>query len=406
MRRIEHRGMEAPATRSKGKHTRMITSSLTQTKALMMSALRSDTPIHLIGAPGIGKTEITHQVGSLWSAYCKADRPVIPCILSQMDMADVGGIPVPDPVTGRVLRLPMGPIRRASEAPCILFLDEYLNAHPALQGASLTLILERWAGDFKLHPETRLILASNPVALSAGGHEQTLPSLGRMRQINVEPTIDEVRTFMRTIGEDTPTGVKAGAQTRAQVLRDLGWDLSATLGADPGLLQNTPPPSAATSGESWACGRNYVRAFGALADLFTEGGCVHPANGPLDPLVVATLAGDIGETQAHALIAMWRTRNKLPTKEEIIADPKGSKLPTDSASGVAAIGLLANVGRTDACAGWIYASRLSDEIKVASARALFPMMLDNKNARYMEANKIKIGLLASISSSISQGGFI
>ncbi len=381
-----------------------VSCNLAQTKALMIASLEADQPIHLIGAPGIGKTELTHQVGAEWEKISGMARPVIPCILSQMDLADVGGIPVPDPVTGRVLRLPMGPIRRASEAPSILFLDEYLNAHPALQGASLTLILERWAGDFRLHPDTRIILASNPIAMSAGGHDQSLPSLGRMTTINVEPAIDEFRVWVRSLGSDTPQGAKI--QTRDQILRDLAWDLSATLGADPGLIQMMPPAASATSGESWGAPRNYVRALKLLSQLFASG-TVHPANGDLSPLVLAGLAGNIGETLSHALIAMWRCRNKLPTKEEIMADPEGCKLPapSDSAANIAAIGLLANVGRSDACAGWLYAGRLNDEIKVASARALFPMMLDPKSPRYLKANKLKISLLASISGAMS-GNFV
>lgn len=384
-----------------------VTCNLTDTRKLMLASLEADQPIHLIGAPGIGKTEITHAVGQEWAKITGLDRPVIPCILSQMDMADVGGIPVPDPTTGRVLRLPMGPIRRASEAPSILFLDEYLNAHPALQGASLTLILERWAGDFRLHPDTRIILASNPIAMSAGGHDQTLPSLGRMTTINVEPTIDEFRLWVRSLGRDPENQGNGPIVTRETILRDLAWDLSATLGADPKFLEITPPAASSTSGESWGAPRNYVRALKLLSQLFATG-TTHPANGDLSPLVLAALAGNIGEAMAHALVAMWRCRNKLPTKEEIVADPENCKLPnpTDSAANIAAIGLLANVGRTDACAGWLYAGRLNDEIKVASARALFPMMLDPKSPRYMKANKLKISLLASISGAMSQGGFV
>src|SRR5262245_46469619 len=102
--------------------------------------------VFLHGKPGIGKTEITHQVGA------KLGWKVIEFHASLREPVDVRGVPHTDPVTKTTVwyvpdELPR--VERDGEFG-ILFLDEFNQASPQMQSALGGLVLYGTIGDYHL----------------------------------------------------------------------------------------------------------------------------------------------------------------------------------------------------------------------------------------------------------------
>lgn len=354
-----------------------VTLSLTQTIAMVRASLASNTPLHLIGAPGIGKTEILGTIAR------EMGVPLYSLILSQCDPSDLGGIPVPS--DGAILRLPIGPVREAGRAPGILFLDEYLQTGPALQGSSLTLINERRAGDYTLHPDTRIVLASNPVDQGASGQDLAPPALNRVTHVRVRPTLAEVQAYLLALGADGSS------------LQALATGYSAMLGASPNLLQVEPPAGIAVSQVPWASPRAIVRALRLLASLIDAG---EPEGGDL---AAASLEGNLGPDTASAYMALVRLKGRLPSVDEIERDPKGARLPDALDVGIASLSVLAQLAQRDASAAWIYADRLAgfdgaDEIRIAAGRAMLRHPVAPKSRHAADANRARARVLGTVGS--------
>lgn len=321
--------------------------NLTEMRALILAALNANTPINLIGAPGIGKTEIVGAIAQSMGI------PLYSLILSQIDPSDIGGIPVP--TNGAIVRMPIGPIRDAGQVPGILFLDEASQASPAIQGGALTLINERRAGDFRLHPDTRIVLGMNPPDSAANGNELAPPFQNRIIHVEVCPELSEVQAYLFALGAE------------GSALRTLASDYAATLESSPRLLQVDPPSGVASSGQRWASPRMIVRGLTMCAQLDSD-----------SQLFGIALSGAIGEESAGAYLAIRKVRDRLPKATDILNDPKNSKVPgpDDVDACVASLGVLAEVAQKDVSAGWVWADRMQNpEIQIAAGKTLlrFPM---------------------------------
>jgi hypothetical protein len=103
-------------------------------------------PVMLSGAPGLGKSQIVHQIAA------KLGIPVKDIRASRLDPVDLHGIPVPDLKAGRTIWLTpaMLPDEKRDGKRGILFLDELPDASDAMQKALYGLVLERRLGDYKL----------------------------------------------------------------------------------------------------------------------------------------------------------------------------------------------------------------------------------------------------------------
>lgn len=327
--------------------------NLAGARALVEASFKANTNIELIGAPGIGKTSIVNALGA------KLGVSVESLILSQCDQSDVGGIPVP--IGDQLSRLPVGPIKRASERGSVLFLDEFGNAHSAIKGAALTLLQERYAGDTRLHPDTRIVLASNPTDQAEGGHEYGAPTIGRLTRVHVVPDLAEVSAYFETLGAGSTFGAWA-------------LDFALTLAREPRLLQIDPPPGSVRAGRAWGSPRAWERAL-RLVSALIEAGYSEDSD-----LVRAAFAGNVSEETGGSFLAIREVRKFLPSIEEIIADPTQARLPADLAQESACVGLLPHVGAKSSEAVWIYASRLSAEMQTVVYRGIMRFQLDRKSA--------------------------
>lgn len=357
-------------------------------RKLIEASIASNTPMEAIGAPGIGKTAITREATD---PYVRRISGVFrSLVLSQCDQSDVGGIPVPaSGVAGgpidRVLRMPVGPIKDLSTRGGVLFLDEFGNAHSAIKGSALTLLQERYAGDTQLHPDARIILASNPMDQSEGGHDYGAPTIGRLSRFLVVPDLSEVQSFFATLG------------TPGSTLEAWARDLAATWGVEPRLLQVDPPAGSVRAGRGWGSPRAWHRALMLACALIDAG------EDPQGELVFAALSGNVSEETGGSFLAIQKVRKDLPSDLEIATDPAGAKLPATPEQEIACVGLLQHVGLKSPESAWIYADRLSEEIQVVAYRGLMRFVL-NRGASKSKLINAAIAAQSRIIGRSSKGG--
>ena len=334
----------------------MDTLNFKDTQALVTAAIKARTPIYVEGPPGVGKTAMASAIAR------ELGRPLDVLILSQCDPTDVGGFPVVQP-SGVVARYPLGAIKRACDRASVLFLDEATCAPPAVQATALRGVNEREFGDCQLHPDTAIILAGNPVDQAAGGAELSLPMLNRITKIKIQPDLREIQDYLYNLGDEGST------------LRSEAVSYAATLENAPDLLAINPPAGAQSAGRPWASPRSIERSMRLCAQLLDDG------VGRDSKLYAAALAGNLGEDTAGAFLSIYRLRANLPSIKEVKADPTAARLPGDLQTGIAVLGILAQVAQSDAPAAWVYADRLADgEIKVASFRILVRLPFEAKGA--------------------------
>lgn len=353
------------------------TLNLTQAAKALKYSLVSNQPINLIGPPGIGKTAIVA------AAIEGLDMSLLTFILSLCDPTDIGGMPVVG--VKCVNRIPFEALKMACDAPHALFFDELTCAPPPVQAASLRVILERYVGDYKLHPGTRIIAASNPPDQAAGGYEQSLPLLSRLTQIKVLPTVEEVQNYFFQLGSEGST------------LRTLAVDFAATLEMAPDLLALEPPSGTVASGKPWGNPRSYERGLKVCASAIDGG------ESDTSPIFAACLSGNVGDDAAAGFMTIRKIRDQLPSKKEIEANPMSAKLPQDVNSAIAVLGVLAQVCQTDPCPANIYADRLQHEVRMAATRSLgrYKMSDYTKSPYYKEGIAARNRLLQTLGKAMN-----
>lgn len=338
--------------------------TLGQATAFIRAAWESDprTPPLVLGPPGIGKTEavkdlcvgVRGQNGQLLPG--QVDRVLCPLEIGHCADEDVAGIPVRDATTGAVLRLPIGPLRVASERPAVFFGDEVSRAGPQKQGTLLTVANEGRAGDFVLHADTRCVFAANGIE-SAGSHQIIDTLINRCPTIEVRGDPEEVREYMRN---------RVGAP--GSPLNMLAIDYAATSTRAGHLIQCEPPAGAAESGAPWASPRAIVKAL----KLF----CAGLEAGLTGDVLFATLASLVGKEVAGAWLAIRKVRDRVPSADEIEKNPLQAKVPdaADVDAHVGLLGVVAMVGAgkpTAADSAWLYTSRIqSNDFRAATTRQI------------------------------------
>jgi len=333
-------------------------------------------PPLLLGPPGIGKTAMMQTCcvaardaqGNIMPG--QVDRGIEPLEIATCADEDVAGIPVRDAATGAVLRLPIGPLRIASERPTIFFGDELSRASTQKQGVLLTVANEGRAGDFKLHKDTRVAFAANGLD-SNGAHQIIDTMINRCAVVEVRADSVEVRGLMVSL---------LGAPGSS--LNMLAVDYAATAERAGNLIQCEPPAGAAETGAPWASPR---AIFKALCNFD-----VGLRNGRTGDELFAKLAASIGKEVAGAWLAIRKVRDRVPTADEIERQPLLAKVPDvgDVDAHVGLLGVVAMVGAGKpgaADSAWLYTSRIqSSDFRAATTRQILkyaPVTKDGLAAR-------------------------
>lgn len=158
-------------------------------KRSIKSAFRSQRPVFLWGPPGIGKSDIIHQIGEELGAY------VIDVRLSLWEPTDIKGIPYYNAKQNSMTwatpaELPSKEL--AAKYPfVILFLDEMNSAAQSVQAAAYQLILNRKVGMYELPENVLIVAAGNREADKGVTYRMPSPLANRFSHLEMKVDFDD-----------------------------------------------------------------------------------------------------------------------------------------------------------------------------------------------------------------------
>ena len=208
---------------------------------------------------------------------------------------------------------------------------------------------------YKLHPETRIVLAGNKLSDNAVATKMSSALKSRMTWINVEINKKEFLQFV----ED---GVVRGE-----------WDprVAAFLNFRPELINNFDPKKEV---ETYACGRTWgflsKELQAGLLDLGQD-------------IYIPAIAGTIGESAAAEFNGFLQIMNSLPSLAQIEKDPLNAPLPSENGAKYALGAFLADkVNKLNVDAVVDYLERIDEkDLMVLAYRMIlgrYPQLATNK----------------------------
>jgi len=158
-------------------------------KVSINHAISKQRPVFLWGPPGIGKSDIVHQIAEDINAY------VIDVRLSLWDPTDIKGIPYFDSNQNKMQWAPPSelPDQVLSEKHdrIILFFDEMNSAPPAVMAAAYQLILNRRVGTYELPDNVQIIAAGNRESDNGVSYRMPAPLSNRFIHIELGVNFDD-----------------------------------------------------------------------------------------------------------------------------------------------------------------------------------------------------------------------
>ena len=165
------------------------TISPNKAKSRIQHAMKKMRPVFIWGPPGIGKSDIVHQIGVQEDAY------VIDVRLSLWEPTDIKGIPYYAANDNKMVwaapaELPDDAMAKKHKK-IILFLDEMNSAAPAVQAAAYQLILNRRIGQYKLPDNVYIIAAGNREADKGVTYRMPAPLANRFVHLELAVDFDD-----------------------------------------------------------------------------------------------------------------------------------------------------------------------------------------------------------------------
>ena len=158
-------------------------------KSSIKHALLKKRPIFLWGPPGIGKSDIVHQIADTINAH------VIDIRLSLWEPTDIKGIPYFDSNANKMVWAPPVELPDAELAAqhenIVLFLDEMNSAAPAVQAAAYQLILNRKVGTYHLPENVMIVAAGNREADIGVTYRMPAPLANRFVHLEMTVSFDD-----------------------------------------------------------------------------------------------------------------------------------------------------------------------------------------------------------------------
>ena len=274
-------------------------------------AVQANTPILLIGEPGVAKTGLVHGIAR------SLGWPCVEKIASMHDPTDFSGLPHMGKDGVELLAFKWArelSAEKIGNRPAIVFLDELNLAQHSTMAAAFKLIHEGRVGDTQLGPRVARVAAMNPAEIS--NVPQILPALGnRFCQLNWVMT-PEYWINATLAGYPDP-----------QVPRlPEDWENNVPLSSAmvTGFVQanqqqaHARPDNEANWAKPWPSFRTWTMAFRLLAAC--------QAIGVGDGIEAGLVEGCVGSGAAMAFMA-YRREMKLPNPEDVLKNPTKTKYP-------------------------------------------------------------------------------
>jgi hypothetical protein len=163
------------------------TVSISGAKAALRHAFKKQRPLFIWGPPGIGKSDLVHQLGDEME-----NCHVIDVRLSLWEPTDIKGIPYFNSNDNTMSWAPPVELPNMALASnyktIILFLDEMNSAPPSVQAAAYQLILNRKVGTYELPDNVIIVAAGNREADKGVTYRMPAPLANRF--VHMELRVD------------------------------------------------------------------------------------------------------------------------------------------------------------------------------------------------------------------------
>jgi dynein-related subfamily AAA family protein len=154
----------------------------TETASALQTCIESQQPACLWGSPGIGKSQIVHQLARSLNMLVRDVRAVL------LDPVDLRGLPH---VNGDNRAHWAIPEFLPRDGRGILFLDELNRAPQLVQNACFQLVLDRQLGEYILPPDWQVVAACNRESDGGGITKMSSALCNRFIHLDCEPDLDD-----------------------------------------------------------------------------------------------------------------------------------------------------------------------------------------------------------------------
>lgn len=248
---------------------------------LKISAVRRKRPVFLWGPPGIGKSELVHDIGDEMNAW------VIDLRMALLDPTDLRGIGFYNPQTNTMDWAPPVDLPTHEQASkykhVILFLDEMNSAPPSVQAAAYQLILNRRIGQYKLPDNVVIIAAGNRETDKGVTYRMPAPLTNRF--VHFEMRVDYDSWLNWAIQHNIHSDVIGYLSQHKMDLFDFAPN---------------------SSSRSFATPRSWTFVSEILGESMS------------DKQIVDIISGTVGEGIAHKFIGHRKWSGQLPTASDVV----------------------------------------------------------------------------------------
>lgn len=301
--------------------------------------------IHLLGAPGVGKSAlILESAASICAHHAipRADFAVLTFNLTSVDSLDIRGIPVPTKTaTGASAIFTRSPIMEAIlRTGCthgVLLLDEFAQADGMTQKAAAPVILDRMLGADSIPDGWWVVLTSNRAKDKSGAANMLRHIDNRLGTYNMSNDVPSLLSWWHAAHKH-PLG-------------------AGFIEARPGVVFTDAVP---TEPGAFCTPRSFARLWEKIE-----------ARGlPIAESMFPTMAGMIGEGAATELLAFMAVADILPTLDEMRTNPARCELPPRSrldAQYAMSASLVHYASEEDMSWVWTIATRMVPEFQTSIA---------------------------------------
>jgi hypothetical protein len=170
---------------AKGEVSQNRTQSPNEAKAAIRKCFKVNRPVFMWGPPGIGKSDIVHQIAA------EQEREVIDVRLSLWEPTDIKGIPYYNSQLNSMTWAPPIELPSDPNSTAVLFLDELNSAAPATQAAAYQLILNRRVGTYHLPKGVSIVAAGNRETDKGVTYRMPAPLANRFLHLELKVSFDD-----------------------------------------------------------------------------------------------------------------------------------------------------------------------------------------------------------------------
>ena len=271
-------------------------------------ALSNKLVPYIVGKPGGGKSSLAREIVA--ELGISSDR-ITEFNPSLRDPVDIMGLPK---TSGDYCSwLPPSEFWRirddGTDRPCALIIEELSDASIPMQNPLCRVVLDRFAGELKLHPKLHIIATGNRTEDKSGANRMTTKLGNRMQMLTFDESLDDWCEW--ALEHDISIELIQFLRFRPNMLSDF----------DPNRAINPTP-------RSWE-----------MADQVDD-------TLPSD-LYFFNLAGLVGEGAAAEYTGFKRIYDLLPDVNDIIRNPDDADVPDDLPVLFALVGALASQSTVD-----------------------------------------------------------